>query len=445
MPARRVAVIGAGYVGLTTAACLASLGHDVVCADVDAGKVDRLAAGVVDLAEPGLADLVAAGTAAGRLRFVLGAAAAVGGAEVVMLCVPTPMGPDGSADLTVVESVVADVRGLLAPGCVLVAKSTVPIGTTRRLAALLGRADVPVVGNPEFLRECSTVTDFLRPDRIVIGADDRAAADRVAGLYAGLDAPVLHTDPASAELIKYASNCFLAMKLSYANAVAELCERFGADMADVGKGMGMDHRIGPQFLAPGPGWGGSCLPKDTVAMVRMAATADVDFALVRATVEANTRQHERMVAKIRQAVTGRPDGSLRGVRLGLLGLAFKAGTADLRDSPALAVATLLRRAGATLVGYDPAVPPTATLAGIELVPDAYRAALDADALVVLTEWPQFDRLDWARMAALARRPVVVDTRNLLDPGRLAQAGLSCAGVGRPDHGVSADLQWELVR
>ncbi|HEX2132742.1 MAG TPA: UDP-glucose/GDP-mannose dehydrogenase family protein [Actinophytocola sp.] len=430
---RRIAVVGTGYVGLTTGACLASLGHHVVCADVDADKVKRLCAGEIDILEPGLAELVSEGMAAGRLSFVLGAAAAVEGSEVVFLCVPTPMGVGGVADLSIVESVIEEVGGLLPPGSVVVNKSTVPVGSALRTAELLERDDVAVVSNPEFLREGSAVHDFLNPDRIVVGCDQQDAAERVAALYARLGAPTVLTDAASAELVKYAANCFLAMKLSYVNAIAELCDRLGADISDVTEGMGYDKRIGQAFLSPGPGWGGSCLPKDTSAMLQLADAADFEFRLIRATIDTNNRQRQRMVEKVRLAVTGKRGGSLSKVRLGLLGLTFKAGTDDLRDSPALAVAALLRQAGAKLVAYDPALSSgegRAELDGIAVVDDPYRAAEGVEALVVLTEWPEFRSLDWAKLAGVAARPVVVDTRNLLDPDVVRRAGFEWDGLGR---------------
>ncbi|MFD4673993.1 UDP-glucose dehydrogenase family protein [Lentzea sp. NPDC058450] len=427
---RRIAVVGTGYVGLTTGACLASLGHRVVCADVDASKVERLSRGEVDILEPRLAELVAEGLASGRLSFVLGASAAVSDAEVVFLCVPTPMGVGGIADLQAVESVVDETRDLLPSGCVIVNKSTVPVGTSIRTAELLRRDDVAVVSNPEFLREGSAVHDFLNPDRIVVGCDQQDAAERVAALYARLGAPTVLTDAASAEMVKYAANCFLAMKLSYVNAVAELCERLGANITDVTEGMGYDKRIGQAFLNPGPGWGGSCLPKDTHAMLQVADAADFEFRLLRATIDTNERQRQRMVEKVRLAVTGKRGGSLSHVRLGLLGLTFKAGTDDLRDSPALAVAALLKQAGAELVGYDPALAGGTDLGAVSVVDDPYVAAKDVDALVVLTEWPEFRSLDWARLAETVRQPVVVDTRNLLDPDVLRLAGLTCTSLGR---------------
>ena len=437
MFARRIAVIGTGYVGLTTGACLASLGHRVVCADVDEAKVARLAKGQVDILEPGLPELVAEGLASGRLQFVLGARNAIaeheGGAEVVFLCVPTPMGVGGMADLGAVESVVDEVRDLLSPNSVVVNKSTVPVGTAERTAELIGRADVAVVSNPEFLREGAAVKDFLHPDRIVVGSVSQDAAERVASLYSRLGAPTVLTDAASAELVKYAANCFLAMKLSYINSVAELCERLGADIKDVTEGMGYDRRIGQSSMSPGPGWGGSCLPKDTQAMLQVADAADYEFRLLRATIDTNTRQRQRMVEKIRLAVTGQRGGSLSHIRLGVLGLTFKAGTDDLRDSPALAVSALLRQAGAELVGYDPALTSAGNrpeLDALTVVDDPYLAAKDADALVVLTEWPEFRSLDWSRLAGVVRRPVVVDLRNLLDPDIVRRAGFAWTGLGR---------------
>ncbi|GAA1270775.1 UDP-glucose 6-dehydrogenase [Planotetraspora silvatica] len=424
-------MVGTGYVGLTTGACLASLGHHVVCADVDEEKVKRLSAGDVDILEPRLADLVAEGLASGRLSFVRGATAAVTGAEVVFLCVPTPMGVGGVADLAAVESVIEEVRELLGDGCVMVNKSTVPVGTAARTAELLGRDDVAVVSNPEFLREGSAVDDFLRPDRIVVGCDQQDAAEKVAALYSKLGAPTVLTDAASAELVKYAANCFLAMKLSYVNALAELCERLGATISDVTEGIGYDRRIGQAFLSPGPGWGGSCLPKDTAAMLQVADAVDFEFRLLRATIDTNTRQRQRMVDKVRLAVTGRRTGSLSQVRIAILGLTFKAGTDDLRDSPALAVAALLRQAGADIVAYDPALANRTRpeLDGVKVVDDPYEAAADAQALVVLTEWPEFRTLDWVRVGEAVSRPIVVDTRNLLDPDVLRRAGFDWVGLG----------------
>jgi UDPglucose 6-dehydrogenase len=438
--ARRIVVVGTGYVGLTTGACLASLGHRVLCADVDSSKVERLRAGKIDIREPGLAEMVGETMAAGRLSFVTGARAALEElrqdgrpCEVLFVCVPTPMGIGGIADLSAVEAVIEEVRDVLPPGAIVVTKSTVPVGTAERTAELLDRADVAVVSNPEFLREGSGVRDFLHPDRIIVGSDAQDAAERVAALYARLGAPTVLTDWASAEMIKYAANCFLATKLSYVNAIAELCERLGADVADVTEGLGYDKRIGQSYLSPGPGWGGSCLPKDTSALLQLSDSVDFEFRLLRAAIETNTRQSQRIVEKIRSAVTGKRNGSLSHTRIALLGLSFKAGTGDLRDSPALAVAALLRQAGVNLQAFDPAVPADSGAVDQELltvVDDPYVAAKDADALVILTEWPEFRGLDWQQLATVVRRPLVLDTRNLVDPDVLRRAGFSWMAVGR---------------
>jgi UDPglucose 6-dehydrogenase len=438
--ARRIAVVGTGYVGLTTGACLASLGHRVVCADVDEDKIDRLRAGDIGIREDGLAELVSEGVAAGRLSFVVGAGTALkeleaDGApvEVMFLCVPTPMGVGGIADLSAVEAVIEETCASLPPGCVVVNKSTVPVGTADRTAELLERDDVAVVSNPEFLREGSAVHDFLHPDRIVVGSTSQDAAERVAALYARLGAPMVLTDSASAEMIKYAANCFLAMKLSYVNAIAELCERLDADVADVTEGMGYDKRIGQAFLSPGPGWGGSCLPKDTQALLQVADAADFEFRLLRATIDTNTRQFQRMVDKIRLAVTGKRTGSLSKKKIALFGLTFKAKTHDLRDSPALAVAALLRQAGAELVAYDPGI--SAETARIEpslltIADNAYAAADNVQAIVILTEWPEFRALNWSELANRAKAARVVDTRNVLDADTVERAGFTWCGLGK---------------
>ncbi|HEX7097123.1 MAG TPA: UDP-glucose/GDP-mannose dehydrogenase family protein, partial [Acidimicrobiales bacterium] len=330
----KLGVVGAGYVGLTTAACFAHLGHDVVCADVDAAKIELLRAGRIPIHESGLEPLVREGLHSGRLRFTLGAANAATGAEFVYLCVPTPQSVDGSADVSYIEDAAREIAPVLARDAVVVNKSTVPVGSAARVEHVLRRPDVHVVSNPEFLREGSAVDDFLNPDRVVIGGDDRAAAARVAALYLDLRAPIIITDAPSAETIKYASNAFLATKLSFVNAIAAVCEAVGADVNDVLLGVGYDRRIGHEFLRPGPGWGGSCFPKDTRAMIRIAEDAGYDFALLRGVITVNEEQFERVVAKVVDA----SGGSVDGRRIAVLGLTFKAGTDDLRESPALAIA-----------------------------------------------------------------------------------------------------------
>jgi len=426
-----IGVVGAGYVGLTTAACLAHLGHDVVCGDLDAEKVRRLTKGESPILEEGLDDLIVEGLRSGRLRFVVGAAAAATGAEFVFLCVATPQGADGRADLGAIDAAAREVAPVLLPGAVVVNKSTVPVGSTERVDRVLREggavADVGVASNPEFLREGTAVRDFLHPSRVVVGAEDAAVGARVAELYRGVHAPVLVTDPASAEMVKYASNAFLATKISFVNAIANLCEAVNADIREVVLGMGYDPRIGFEFLHPGPGWGGSCFPKDTAALLSTADEAGYDFALLRGAITSNQDQRERMVAKVRDAC----GGTLAGARVAVWGLTFKANTDDLRDSPAVAIATSLVEAGATVRAYDPAAGEAAgEIAGVEVATDPYDACADADALAVLTEWDQFRWLDFERVAASMRRAQLVDTRNLLDPAAMRRLGFGYQGVGR---------------
>jgi UDPglucose 6-dehydrogenase len=423
--ASRIAIIGTGYVGLTTGACFAHLGHDVVCADIDPAKVAMLSEGRIPIHEEGLEAIVKENLASGRLRFVLGAANAVAGHEFIYLCVPTPQGPDGSADLSYIEAAAKEIAPHLDRGAIVVNKSTVPVGSTRLVEQALGRSDVYVVSNPEFLREGSAVGDFLHPDRVVIGADDQAAASRVASLYLGVRAPIMITDAPSAETIKYASNAFLATKLSFVNAVAAVCEAVDADVNDVMLGIGYDRRIGHEFLKPGPGWGGSCFPKDTRAMIRIAEDAGYDFAFLRGVIAVNDEQFSRVVQKVVDA-TG---GSLEGVRVGALGLTFKAGTDDVRESPAIEIIERLVAAGALVRAYDPAVP-AAPIDGIDVTTDAYSACEGAKVAVVLTEWDEFKWLDLDKLASCMAERNIVDARNILDRGALNRRGFSYTGIGR---------------
>jgi UDPglucose 6-dehydrogenase len=397
---------------------------------VVADKIARLGRGEVSILETGLPELVRAGIAGGRLSFVLGAASAVAGCEFVYLCVPTPQGEDGSADLSYIRAAAAEIAPHLEPEAIVVNKSTVPVGSTRVVEEVLDRDDIRVVSNPEFLREGSAVHDFLHPDRIVIGADDQAAAARVAALFESLGAPVLVTDPASAETIKYASNSFLATKVSFANAIANVCEAVGADVRDVLLGMGYDKRIGFEFLRPGPGFGGSCFPKDTTALVRIAEDAGYDFGLLRGVSQVNAQQFERVTAKVVRLA----GGSVDGLPIAAWGLTFKARTDDLRMSPALEVIGRLVERGAEVRAYDPAIIPGSDrtgLEGIEVCADAYGACDGAAVLVVLTEWDEFRRLDFAKVAGLLRPPPgVVDGRNLLDPAALRRRGFRYEGIGR---------------
>jgi len=426
-----IAVIGAGYVGLTTAACFAHLGHQVTCADVVADKVERLSRGEIPILEAGMPELVREGIDGGRLSFVLGAGAAVIGAQFVYLCVPTPQSDDGSADLSYIRAAAAEIGPLLAPECIVVNKSTVPVGSARVVEEVLGRDDISVVSNPEFMREGSAVHDCLNPDRIVIGSHDQVAAARVAELFSALRAPVIVTDPASAETIKYASNAFLAAKVTFANAVANVCEAVGADVRDVLLGMGYDKRIGFEFLKPGPGYGGSCFPKDIRALIRIAEDAGYDFGLLRGVDAVNNEQFARVVAKVERMV----GGSVEGQTIAAWGLTFKARTDDLRQSPALEVLHRLTGLGAEVRAYDPAVTPAqagadSRLDGIAVGADPFGVCDGAAALVVLTEWDEFRRIDFAKVAAALAHPRVVDARNLLDPAVLRRRGFAYDGIGR---------------
>src|SRR5436190_7840928 len=427
-----ISVVGAGYVGLTTAACLAHLGHEVVCADIDAERVARLRKGEVPILEDGLVALITEGLAAKRLSFVVGAAVAARGADVVFLCVQTPQGEDGSANLTFVESVAREIAPVLVPRAIVVNKSTVPVGSTRFVQRVLAEAGttehVTVASNPEFLREGQAVHDFLHPDRIVIGCEDPESAVRVSELYRGVHAPVLVTDPASAEMIKYASNAFLATKISFINAIANLCEAVDADVREVAIGMGYDARIGFQFLHPGPGFGGSCFPKDVAALLHTARDAGYDFDLLDGVVEVNRGQHDRIVEKVRAAA----GGSLAGAEVAVWGLTFKADTDDLRDSPSLVIAKKLVEAGAVVRAYDPAAGETASalIPALDVRPDPYEASAGADVVALLTEWEELRWLDFERVRTLMRRPAIVDARNLLDPAAMRRRGFEYSGVGR---------------
>ncbi len=343
------------------------------------------------------------------------------------MCVPTPQGPDGSADLSYIEAAAASISAHVASDAVVINKSTVPVGSTRVVAAALGRDDVHVVSNPEFLREGHAVSDFLHPERVVVGAEDEAVAIRVAALHLRLAAPLLVTDPASAELIKYASNAFLALKISYVNAIAAVAEAVDADIDDVVKGLGLDGRIGAKFLQPGPGWGGSCLPKDTAALVRIAEDAGYDFLLMKDVVEVNAQQFQRVVDKTAEVVGGPLDGR----RIAVWGLTFKAFTDDRRDSPAVEIVGRLVDAGATVCAYDPEVDKGTDLGdGVQVVDDPYAACTGAAALVVLTEWPEFGRLDLDRVAEELAARAIVDTRNVVDRAALGRRGFEYRGIGR---------------
>jgi UDPglucose 6-dehydrogenase len=420
-------VIGTGYVGLTTGVCFSHLGHEVVCADVVPEKVERLGRGEIPILEAGLDDLLREGLQAGRLSFVLGAATAVGDAEFAYLCVPTPQGADGSADLSYIEAAAREIAPHLQPGTVVVNKSTVPVGSTRLVEQALGRSDIPVVSNPEFLREGTAVNDFLHPDRVIIGCDDQSAAIRVASLYIGVPAPLMVTDPASAETIKYASNAFLATKLSFVNAIANLCEAVGADVNDVVLGMGYDKRIGHEFLKPGPGWGGSCFPKDSRALLYIAQEAGYEFGLLEGVIEVNDEQFDRVADRILNMAG---DGA-EGRTVAVWGLTFKANTDDLRESPSLQVVRRLIDAGARVCAYDPTVTePLSTHPEVVIAPDPYAAVEGASVLALLTEWDEFKWLDLDKVADAMATRRVFDGRNLLDRSALARRGFDYQAIGR---------------
>ena len=423
----RVAIVGTGYVGLTTGACFAHLGHEVVCGDVDEKKISGLSVGEIPFLEDQLGHLVNEGINNNRLRFVLGAEAAVAGCEVAFLCVPTPQNPDGSADVSYIETATREIAEALPNGAILVNKSTVPVGTTRVVEEVLERDGVAVVSNPEFLREGSAVQDFLKPDRIVIGAKDRVAAGVVAALYKDIAAPVLVTDPVSAETIKYAANAFLATKLSFVNAITAVCEGVEADVDDVMAGLGYDSRIGSDYLRPGPGWGGSCLPKDTRALVRLAEDAGYDFRLLKSVIEVNEEQFTRVVAKVRDAAGDELDGR----ELAVWGLTFKAGTDDLRDSPALAIVGLLLAEGAEIRAYDPTVGTDGPypVGLVDVLGDPLSTCEGADALVVLTDWDEFRGIEPFVVAERMANRAVVDARNVLDRQAWQQAGFDYRGIG----------------
>ena len=424
----RIAVIGTGYVGLTTGACLAHLGHTVVCADIDADKIAKLRDGIIPIVELGLTEIVAEGMASGRLSFVVGSAEAAKNCDIAFLCVPTPQGEDGSADLSYVQRAAEEISAVLPFEAIVVNKSTVPVGSTKVVERALKRPDVKVVSNPEFLREGSAVQDFLKPDRVVVGSDDQAAAMKVASLYDGLSTRVIITDPASAETIKYAANAFLATKLSFINAIAAICEGVGADINDVVVGIGSDKRIGENFLRPGPGWGGSCFPKDSRALIKIAEDADYSFDLLKGVITVNDQQIDRVADKIRLAA----GGNLSGKIVAVWGLTFKAGTDDLRDSPAIAIIERLMKLGARVQAYDPTVNVIRPGIPSDLVIAAScgEATAQADVLSVLTEWDEFKWVSASETSTHMTGKQIIDARNLLDRKDWERAGFTYQGIGR---------------
>ena len=433
-----IAVIGTNYVGLVTAACFAELGNSVVGIDIDPRKVQRLQQGVLPIYEPGLEEIVVQNLRADRLRFTLDYAEGLRAAQFAFVCVGTPQGDGGEADMRQVRSAALGLATHTPPGAdlVVVNKSTMPIGTGDWMQPLLARqAQHPdtrfrVVSNPEFLREGSAVEDFRHPDRVVLGGSDPAALEAVARLYQDLqpEPVVVPTDIRTAEMIKYASNAFLATKISFINEIASICERLGADVKQVARGMGLDQRIGSRFLEAGAGYGGSCFPKDVKALEHMASMAGAHPQLLRAVMEINKDMRRAVVQKVRAALGGRVEDTT----IGVLGLAFKPHTDDVREAPALEIIHLLQNEGAQVKAFDPAAMAMVAplLPGLALCRDAYAVADGADCLILLTEWPEFRRLDLARIQASLRQPNLVDGRNLYDPDEMARLGFAYQGVGR---------------
>jgi len=435
-----VGILGAGWVGLVTGACLAELGHDVVLRDVVAEKVERLAAGELDIYEPELAEVLDRNRA--RIRFTVDAADVFRAARLVLVSVGTPPTRSGDADMSAVWRVVDEVRAV-APGTVLAMKSTVPVGTGAKVQTRLqrrGLGDVEYVSNPEFLAEGTAVRDFMQPDRIVIGARSSGAAARVGALYESLGAPVLLADVASAETIKLASNAFLATRISFINEIANVCEEIGADVELVARGMGYDRRIGPHFLRAGIGFGGSCLGKDVAALKQLAGNSGYHFQLLAAAIEVNELQKRRVVGKLARHL-----GPLRDKTVALLGLAFKPNTNDLRDAASLVLAARLVAEGAKVRGWDPVALSEAaeTLTDVELAPTVLEAVEDADAAVIVTEWPELRELASPAVRSAMRRPLIVDGRNLLDPAQAVAAGFVYEAIGRPS-GPSLPLEEPAV-
>ena len=432
----RIAMIGTGYVGLVSGACLADFGHHVTCVDQDLGKIAALEAGIMPIWEPGLEALVTANVAQKRLDFTTDLAAGIAGAEAVFIAVGTPSRRgDGHADLTFVYAAVRELARALTGPVVVVTKSTVPVGTGDEIARILAEEGAPagtsVASNPEFLREGAAIRDFKIPDRIIVGAEDERTREVLKEIYRPLflnQAPIVFTGRRTAELTKYAANAFLAMKISFINEIADLCEAVGADVQEVARGIGLDNRIGAKFLHAGPGYGGSCFPKDTLALLRTAEEAGVEQRIISTVVAVNDDRKAAMAARVRDAV----GGDLKGKRIGVLGLTFKPNTDDMRDAPSIPLIEGLLAGGASVVAFDPVGRAAAEplLPGIAFGDDAFAVADGADALVVVTEWDEFRGVDLAEMARRMRGKALVDLRNVYDPAEAARAGLDYRGIGR---------------
>lgn len=433
----RIAMIGSGYVGLVSGACFADFGHEVICVDKDAARIAALKAGNIPIFEPGLEALVAENVKAGRLRFTTDLAPAVAGADVVFIAVGTPSRRgDGHADLSFVEAAAAEIAKPLSGFTAVVTKSTVPVGTGDKVEAIIRSinpaADVVVVSNPEFLREGAAIEDFKRPDRVIIGIEDERALPVMTEIYRPLSLnapPLLFVDRRTAELTKYAGNAFLAMKIAFINEMADLCEKTGANVQDLARGIGLDGRIGAKFLNAGPGYGGSCFPKDTLALVRIGEEFDSPVTLVETVVASNEKRKASMAGRVIAAM----GGDVAGRRIGILGLTFKPNTDDMRESPALPLIADLQAAGAHIRAHDPEgmAAAAALVDNVAFCADAYEAAEGCDALVLVTEWNAFRSLDLARLRGLMAQPVFVDLRNVYREREMEAAGLRYASIGRP--------------
>ncbi len=447
----RISVVGTGYVGLVTGACFADLGNSVTCIDIDVSKIENLKRGVLPIFEPGLEEIVERNAKAGRLRFTSSYEEGLPGADIVFIAVNTPSGSEGEADLKYTRAAAQSIAKQINRHTIIVNKSTVPIGTGDWVANIAGRhirpgASFAVVSNPEFLREGSAISDFMHPDRVVLGSTDRASALRVSELYRPLSCPVLVTDLRTAEMIKYASNAFLATKISFINEIASVCEKLGADVKMVSQGMGLDKRIGTAFLEAGLGFGGSCFPKDVRALAHMAAINGCHPQLLRTVLEINRDARRAVIQKARDAMGGIQDRSI-----GVLGLAFKPNTDDLREAPALEIIHLLQSEGATVKAYDPVASEAAQRANPDLVlcQDPYQVAEGVDCLILVTEWNEFKHLDMRRVKDLMANPLLIDGRNVWDPAEMGALGFTYFGVGRPpasDHeGALYPVGLRLVR
>jgi UDPglucose 6-dehydrogenase len=433
----RVAMIGTGYVGLVSGTCFSEFGVNVICVDKDAGKIDRLRQGKIPIFEPGLEELVKNNVEGGRLTFTTNLKEAVAGVDAVFIAVGTPTRKDdGHADLTYVHNAAKEIALAMDHYTVVVTKSTVPVGTGREVENIIRKArpeaEFDVVSNPEFLREGSAINDFMRPDRVVIGTESDRAREVMRKLYRALyliETPILYTNLETSELIKYAANAFLATKITFINEVADLCEKVGADVHDVAKGIGLDGRIGKKFLHPGPGYGGSCFPKDTLALTKTAQDYNSPIRIVETVVEVNDQRKVRIAMKVIAAC----GGTVRGKTIAILGLTFKPNTDDMRESPSLEIIPSLQTAGATVRVYDPEGMREAEklLTGAVFCKDAYDAMTGADAVAILTEWNQFRNLDLKRMKTLLKSPVMVDMRNIYVPADMAAAGFNYSCIGRP--------------